>query len=527
RQNDTVFDIADGAAARDLVISAAIGNGSAGNHNMIKNGAGTMALTAANTFTGSTTINAGTLELGHVNALQNSSLNTGSAGSQTVTFGVAGDNTYNLGGLYGANGMNIGANSLAIGNNDPGAFTGTIIGTGGVTVKGGALKMGGIQAYSGVTNVQGGYLEVSQAPLDISNSVLNIGPGASTLRSVDIWAGTLTVRGLTGGTATTKIVANGTRTLEIRTPTGESYSYDGVIANNTWNGAAVLSLTKSGAGTQALTGVNTYTGATAVTEGTLLVNGSLSTGTVTVAAGATLGGTGTVGGEVRANGALSAGTSIGTLSLAQGLQMIASASIENELEGTTTDLIAVTGNLMLDGTVNVSGTPDDGTYTIMTYTGTLTDNGLVVGTMPAGKNCVVDLTTAGQVNLVVTTEGGQTYEEWADDQFGASYPADPLTAPDADPDRDGKTNEQEKDDGTDPLDLRILNIVEGDTGWEITFCAKPTPTYTLEYTDDLLTTPGSWTDLATVTMPTEGIERTVVDTETASPVEGFYRIRGD
>jgi hypothetical protein len=66
--------------------------------------------------------------------------------------------------------------------------------------------------------------------------------------------------------------------------------------------------------------------------------------------------------------------------------------------------IAATGGLILDGTVNVNdlGGFTTGTYLLMTYTGTLTDNGLNVGTLPAGFNATVDNSTAGQVNLDVT-----------------------------------------------------------------------------------------------------------------------------
>ncbi|RYD40794.1 MAG: hypothetical protein EOP83_34780, partial [Verrucomicrobiaceae bacterium] len=63
RQDNTVFDIADGAAANDLLISSVIGNGDGGNHAMIKNGAGTMKLTAFNVFTGNVTVNDGVLDL--------------------------------------------------------------------------------------------------------------------------------------------------------------------------------------------------------------------------------------------------------------------------------------------------------------------------------------------------------------------------------------------------------------------------------------------------------------------------------
>jgi autotransporter-associated beta strand protein len=62
----TVFTVADGAAANDLVVSAIVANGSAqGVASMIqKSGAGRMVLSAANTYTGVTKINAGTLALG-------------------------------------------------------------------------------------------------------------------------------------------------------------------------------------------------------------------------------------------------------------------------------------------------------------------------------------------------------------------------------------------------------------------------------------------------------------------------------
>lgn len=69
RQNDTAFTVANGAAAVDLLISSNLGNGNAGNHNLIKNGAGTMQLTGNNTFTGTTTINDGTLEAAAAGAL--------------------------------------------------------------------------------------------------------------------------------------------------------------------------------------------------------------------------------------------------------------------------------------------------------------------------------------------------------------------------------------------------------------------------------------------------------------------------
>jgi fibronectin-binding autotransporter adhesin len=52
------FNVADGAAAEDLVVSAAVSNGG-----LIKTNTGLMSLTASNSFTGATTVGGGTLKL--------------------------------------------------------------------------------------------------------------------------------------------------------------------------------------------------------------------------------------------------------------------------------------------------------------------------------------------------------------------------------------------------------------------------------------------------------------------------------
>jgi hypothetical protein len=66
--------------------------------------------------------------------------------------------------------------------------------------------------------------------------------------------------------------------------------------------------------------------------------------------------------------------------------------------------VAVKGNLSLGGTNNIiagSGFTN-GTYTLMTYTGTLSGTTPVLGLVPPGFNYAFDTSTSGQVNLVVT-----------------------------------------------------------------------------------------------------------------------------
>src|SRR5690606_22001595 len=84
-------------------------------------------------------------------------------------------------------------------------------------------------------------------------------------------------------------------------------------------------------------------------------------------------------------------------------------------------VVNVGGNLTLDGTINVTvtqgGAFDIGLYRIANYGGTLTDNGLVIGTMPAGADAFVQTSVAGQVNLINT--GGALLNFW-DGSAGAN-----------------------------------------------------------------------------------------------------------
>ena len=84
----TVFTVADGAAPDDLVVSAALVNGTnqGASSAIQKSGAGVMALTATSTYSGATTVNAGTLLVN--GALSNTSLTTVAAGATLGGIGV-------------------------------------------------------------------------------------------------------------------------------------------------------------------------------------------------------------------------------------------------------------------------------------------------------------------------------------------------------------------------------------------------------------------------------------------------------
>ena len=69
---------------------------------------------------------------------------------------------------------------------------------------------------------------------------------------------------------------------------------------------------------------------------------------------------------------------------------------------------------MLDGTINVTvpagGAFDVGVYRVFNYGGTLTNNGLTLGTLPVGSDVAVQTSIAGQVNLV--NSAGLTLNFW-------------------------------------------------------------------------------------------------------------------
>jgi fibronectin-binding autotransporter adhesin len=181
-------------------------------------------------------------------------------------------------------------------------------------------------------------------------------------------------------------------------------------------GGAAGGLNKTGTGTMTLAAANTYTGVTTVAVGTLLVNGSTNAGSaVSVATDATLGGTGNVNGTVNvaASGIIAPGANaVGTL--ATGAAII-DGIYACEINGATADRLNVTGNLDIDGaTLNVPilAAPTQPEYIIATYTGTRT--GVFTG-FAEGATVVTGYTityaTSGQIKLVAAT--GPNYNSWA------------------------------------------------------------------------------------------------------------------
>ncbi len=370
-----------------------------------KVGAGIITLTGVNTYSGSTTVNVGTL-----NANSSSALGDGSA---TNTLVFTGGTLQAGGSITSPSTRTVTLTNTAIIDNNGQAISiaGVMSGGGGITKNGaGTLTLTGTNTYTGATTVNVGTLVAGAATSSFgTNSAVSF---ANTLGAVmDVSSFNTTIGSITGGGGTGGNITLGGSTLTSGGNNASPAAYAGSISGTG-------SLIKVGAGNITLSGANSYSGTTSINAGTFTVNGSLAaTSAVTVAAGATLAGTGTIAGAVDASAAgaiISPGSGgAGTLTITQSggtaLNLGAASVLKFDI-GTVSDQVVLSGassNLTLAGTLNITQVAGfaAGTYTLFTYTGTLTNNVVQLGAVPAGFSYQVSTATPGQVNLVIAPAG--------------------------------------------------------------------------------------------------------------------------
>lgn len=164
-----------------------------GTGGVTKVGTSVLNFTGANTYSGTTLVSDGYLGIYNLNALQNSTLDTGAASSTKAVILSPVIGTYNIGGLQGADDLDISVSNISVGaNNATTTYSGAIISAfnGNVTKVGtGTLTLSGANTYGGDTTVSAGVLQVGNAGAG------QTGYGAVSVASGAQMIGTGTVQG--------------------------------------------------------------------------------------------------------------------------------------------------------------------------------------------------------------------------------------------------------------------------------------------------------------------------------------------
>jgi autotransporter-associated beta strand protein len=445
----------------------------------------TLILSGANTYTGATSITAGTLQLGAVGAL-------GSGGSKTSGVTVSSGADLDLGGftptasvalnLNGTNSALVGAltNSGAAATYAGAVTLGTggasIGGTGDITLSSGLVTAGnaltkvgadtlilnGLSTGSGTTTINSGTVRVGHDEALGTGGITVLGTGAA-----------LDLNGINYSTATTlSLVGTGVGSAGALTNSSASLAtYGGVVTVGS-GGASIGgtgnititqglgvdndTLTKVGADTLLLSAASSRTGATTISAGTLKVGANGALGTA-----AALGISVTSGASLDLNG-INYATAEGLTLNGAGVGGTSGALINSGAAATYAGAITLGSNSTISN-IGSSG--------LLTLSGTLTKNGTVL-TLKGGSNGinVTGSIQGASANSDLIIDGGITTLSAANTYNGPTFIIDGATlnanATNALPTANGRTavSMDQSGTGTSTLALGTSQSIASLTG---------------------------------------------------------------
>lgn len=405
-----------------------------GGGSLIKSGAGTLTLSAANTFSGGTTVSNGTVALFGPSGGASITANNYALGSGNVTLyggtlklfgGGLGDASAGYGTFSRPLIVPAGATAAIL---TPARYTMSSSLTGGGTLNlevnyvRGAMS-GNWSAFTGVINVNARTLTGGSNEMRVANST---GYGGAT-----VILKTNVVLTRSGGSTTMVIGALGGEPGSWVGPgnsssSGTTYSVGGNNRNATFAGIikndGTTTFAKTGTGSWTLTGANSWSGGLSISNGIVLANNTsgsaTGSGAVAVYSGGALGGTGSVSGAVTVNsgGTLSPGSSgVGTLTISSSLTLNSGSVLRFELGPTNaSDKVVVSGALTSGGTLHITNVAGfgPGTYTLFTF-GSRSGSLPTLGSIPAGYACTLLTDGAGQLRLSVVVDAHPEFDSVA------------------------------------------------------------------------------------------------------------------